>query len=404
MTRHNAYAKVKTMKQRSTTPVSKSFVAKASLVAAAVLMAISGPVQMGTVARADQFDDKINAIQKQVDGYQQEAARLQGEAQTLKATLGQLNAQKSAIQAQINLNQTKYEQLIAQIAATEKKIKDNQDALGETLANLYVDDDISPLEMLASSSNISEYLDKQEYRNSIRDTLSQKIGEIKQLKKDLDGQKTDVEKVLNDQRQRRTELAAKEAVQQKLLAETNNDEQVYQGMIRSSQDQIKKYQQAQQELRNRAGIGSGSYVSVGGSGGYPWGPGVHNYPCWTASCADPWGLYYRECVSYVAWRLDNQGYGVRHFNGNGHAYQWPGTTSGYTSQTSGVPHVGDAAILAAGEGGAAWTGHVMYVEEIYGDGSIRVSEYNWNGRGTYSERRFSPSEYSIMTFISFPRH
>ena len=219
MTRHNAYAKVKTMKQRSTTPVSKSFVAKASLVAAAVLMAISGPVQMGTVARADQFDDKINAIQKQVDGYQQEAARLQGEAQTLKATLGQLNAQKSAIQAQINLNQTKYEQLIAQIAATEKKIKDNQDALGETLANLYVDDDISPLEMLASSSNISEYLDKQEYRNSIRDTLSQKIGEIKQLKKDLDGQKTDVEKVLNDQRQRREELAAKEAVQQKLLAE-----------------------------------------------------------------------------------------------------------------------------------------------------------------------------------------
>ncbi|MFZ2836122.1 MAG: CHAP domain-containing protein [Candidatus Saccharimonadales bacterium] len=390
------------MKQRSTTPVSKSFVAKASLVAAAVLMAVSGPVQMGSVARADQYDDKINAIQKQVSGYQQEAVRLQSEAKTLQGTISQLNAQKSAIQAQINLNQTKYDQLIAQITETEKKIKNNQDALGETLANLYVDEDISPLEMLASSSNISEYLDKQEYRNSIRDTLTQKITEIKQLKKDLDQQKLDVEKVLVEQRQSREELASKEAIQQKLLADTNNNEQAYQGLISSSQDQIKKYQQAQEELRNRQGIGSGSYVSVGGSGGYRWANAP--YPCWDSNaCADPWDLFYRECVSYVAWRLDNQGYGVRQFNGSGHAYQWPSTTSGYTSQTSGIPHKGDAAILAAGEGGAAWTGHVMYVEEVYGDGSIRVSEYNWSGRGTYSERMFSASEYSIMTFISFPR-
>jgi len=47
---------------------------------------------------------------------------------------------------------------VIQIADTEKKIKDNQDALGETIANLYVDGKISPLEMIASSKNVSDYL------------------------------------------------------------------------------------------------------------------------------------------------------------------------------------------------------------------------------------------------------
>jgi surface antigen len=395
------------MKHRSTTPVSKSFVAKASLVAAAVLMAISGPVQMGTVARADQYDDKINAIRKQVNAYQDEANKLRGEANTLQAKVDQLSNEASAIQKQIDLNQVRYDQLIAQIAATEKKIVNNQDALGETLASLYVDDDISPLEMLASSSNISEYLDKQEYRNSIRDTLSQKIGEIKQLKKDLDKKRTNVEKVLAEQKAQHEILAGKKAEQQKLLNDTKGNEAAYQLLISTSQAEMQKIQAEQQAAyaRARAAWGGG-YINSTDTSGYPYANAYWNRSIGYSTVVDEWALYARQCTSYVAWKLSSQGYGVRPFNWQGsprgNANEWPSTVSYSVQQTTGVPHVGDAAVMSNIDGDYT-TGHVMYVESINGDGSINISEYNFRAPGEYSERTIPRSSYGWWTFITFPR-
>ena len=171
------------MKHRSTTPlVSKQFVAKSSLVALAVLMAISAPIQMGPVARADKYEEKIRAIQQEVNEYNAEAGRLAREADTLQGALSRLTADKQAIQAKINLSQAEHDKLVYDIAANEKKMVENQDALGVILADLYVDDKISPLEMIASSKNIGDFLDKQAYRSSVRQSLSSTIKEVRALK------------------------------------------------------------------------------------------------------------------------------------------------------------------------------------------------------------------------------
>ena len=149
------YAKiVGSMKLRTTTPASTSLVTRLTLVFICILTVVAVPIAMTQKAGADQYDDKINALQQDIAKYQAEGARLNGEAATLQSTLAQLANQKAAIQTQIDINQTKYDQLVIQIADTEKKIKDNQDALGETIANLYVDGKISPLEMIASSKNV----------------------------------------------------------------------------------------------------------------------------------------------------------------------------------------------------------------------------------------------------------
>ena len=68
--------------------------------------------------------------------------------------------------------------------------------MGRILADLYVDDQISPLEMLASSKNISDYIDKQEQRNSLKTSLNDKIKEIKSLQKKLEENKKSVENTL----------------------------------------------------------------------------------------------------------------------------------------------------------------------------------------------------------------
>ncbi|MNY07985.1 N-acetylmuramoyl-L-alanine amidase [compost metagenome] len=344
---------------------------------------------MGTVARADKYSDQIEAIEREVQGYDSEASKLAAQSDSLQKALGLLQNQASTIQAQIDLSQAKYDQLIVKIAETEQKIKDNQDGLGEVLANLYVDEDISPLEMLASSSNISEYLDKQEYRNSIRDSLTRKIGEIKQLKTDLDNQKVDVKRVLDDQQSQRAALVAKQREQQTLLNQTKNDENAYRSLSADKNSQIEKLREEQRRANAPAFGGGGIPAPSSGNGGYPavWANAAQD------SLVDNWGLYNRECVSYVAWKVASTGRYVPHFNGSGNANQWPSTLSGVIPQGS-TPRQGSALITMAGP-----YGHVRYVESVNSDGSITVSDYNLGVDGLYRYYTMSPPSGGIYIYF-----
>ena len=62
--------------------------------------------------------------------------------------------------------------------------------------------------MIASSKNISDYIDKQEYRNSVKDDLKNTIDEINALKKSLDEQKKSVSIVLEEQKAQKADIEA----------------------------------------------------------------------------------------------------------------------------------------------------------------------------------------------------
>ena len=108
---------------------------------------------------------------------------------------------------------------------------------------------------------------------------------------------------------------------------------------------------------------------------------------------DNWGLYTRECVSYVAWKIANSGRYVPHFGGQGHAYQWPATTAKHGITNGTTPKVGSAAVMYGGP-----FGHVMYVEAVNGDGTITVSDYNLGVDGLY---RYYTRSASGLTYIYF---
>lgn len=398
------------MKLRSATPASDlSFLGRVLIVSSVIIMAVAVPVQLFTTkpVSADEFDDKIRVLNENIANYRNQANTLRQQADTLLNVVNQLSADKAAIQLEVNRNQLRHDQLVAEIATLQKRIDENRRVSGDLIVKSSLSDDVPLIVRLAASENLADYIDGEASRISVRDTIVQKTEENNRLKKQLETKKTEVKRVLDEQKLKRDELASKEAQQADILAKTRGEEAEYQKMIKDNEGQIAGYKKMQEELRNRNRGTTGSYISVGGSGGYPWAHYV--YPCWNDyGCSDPWQLYYLECVSYVAWKLDSQGYGVYKFGGAGHAFQWPSTTRGYTSQSS-SPKKGDAAVFPAGVNGAAWTGHVMYVEDVYGDGSIRVSEYNWptagNGWqfGVYGERKLTPGEYSGTVFLTFPR-
>lgn len=405
-----AYAKMWLMKLLSTTSVSKGIVTKSSLVAMAVLVGISTPIAMMSRVYADQYDNQIRALQEQKAAYDAQANSLNAKAATLQEALNQIVQQKAAIMAQIALSQQQYDQLQAQIDKTKKDIADNKDALGQIIADMYVDDTITPLEMLASSTNIGDYVDKQTYREAIQSTLTATIKDIDELQKKLKKSQDDVAKILEEQQGQKAQLAAKEAEQASLVEQTRGEEAAYQKLssdvaaqAANAAAQQRAYYAALQAQNGGSGVDSGvigNFVYANWSGNQ--GCGGDGYPYCGAqdSYADPWDLYNRECVSYAAWRI-SEGYGrqVQEFNGAGNAYQWTSSAAGAWRVTN-LDDIkpGDAVVLPIVYG-LAPVGHLMVVESAPSNGWVHVSQYNFYGTGEYSEMDIRTSG---VVFLRFP--
>lgn len=374
-----------------------------------LLFVATTPFQIIKVVKADSFDDQISRIQSEIDSYQAQAKKLSGQTDSLKKEKSALQAQANVIQKQINLKQAEHDKLSKQIADNQQKIIDNQNALGDTIANLYVDSDVSPLEMLASSKSIADFVDKQAYRNTIRDNLVTAITTIKSTKVLLEQQKKDVDRVIAEQKQAKDALVAKQNQLAQLIAQTKGQEAAYASLVSQRESQKLEVQQKQQEAIEAAiraasgGIPANILPGDPNKGGYPWEAG-----CWVDSNVyshggtygdgtDALGYGCRQCVSYAAWRAG-------HYSGNfpmywGNANQWPSSAVAAGYETGNTPRVNSIGIISAGE-----YGHAVWVEAVNGDGTVDVSQYNYYnaggpGWGNYSKMRVSAATYD--TYIYF---
>ncbi len=385
------------------------FSRQTALVLLSAVFALMTPIQLVSQAHADQYDDKIAALQQDIAKYQTEGQRLNDQAATLQAALAQLANQQAAITAQIAISQAKYDQLIQQIADTEQKIKDNQDALGTTIANMYVDGSVTPIEMLASSKNISDYLDKQEYQSSIRDQLTSTISTIKALKASLDQQKLDVGKVLADQKSQQTDLTNRQNEQQALLSSTKGQEANYQKLISSSQAQIAEAKATQALVNSRINSSGGFVLIDGGSlTAYPWN--YSNCPMYgylstggaDGNGGDGHGYGCRQCASYVAWRFAKE---TNLYPSWGNAVNFTANAAAVGFK-EGAPRAGSIAVMDPAKAGQSY-GHVAWVESdpyinARGQTVIQVSQYNYDygqGYGMYSLMELSVNAFDHYIHI-----
>ncbi|WP_257229718.1 tape measure protein [Leuconostoc sp. DB-1] len=112
------------------------------------------------------------------------------------------------------------------------------------------------------------------------------------------------------------------------------------------------------------------------------------------SGVDPWGYFYRECVSFVASRLKNMGVSADLFSHLGNGADWVNAKVPHSK----TPKVGDVAVYGAG---SEFGNHAAMVTGVQGD-KISGEEYNWSGDGqyhTYNGRKAS----GATTFLDFGR-
>lgn len=339
------------------------------------------PYFSGHVARADKYDEQINAIKLQIADYDNRRNDLRAQADNLQNKIADLQLQQQQIQAQINLTTAERNSLQQKIAELEAKIKRQATALSESLKTQYLNGEMSALDILMNSHSISDYVDRQTQQKVVSDNIKKSVDSIKSMKIDLEKKKKRTEVLLASQQDQKAALGASRQEQQTLLDQTKGQDAAYQALTKQSNDriaQLKQQQAAEIAARMRAKGGNRLKTAAGTAcgGGYPdrWCHAPKD------SMVDSYGMYSRECVSYAAFKVaSTYGWPSYWTRGGNDAKNWLGRARGYGIPTGSTPKPGAVAVMRNGT-----YGHVAWVESVNSDGTFNYSDYNSDNRGNYA--------------------
>ena len=140
----------------------------------------------GGLARADQFDEQIKALQQQNNTNQVTVNQLAAEAASYQDAIDKLSAQINNLRQAILDNQRQSNELQKQIEEQQAELARQRRVLGESIKTMYLEGEISTLEILAASKDLSEFVDRQQYRNSVQNKIKTTVEKITQLKLELE--------------------------------------------------------------------------------------------------------------------------------------------------------------------------------------------------------------------------
>jgi len=369
-----------------------------------------------TCNSASDCQAQIDRLNVQNSSAQQSLSSLLAQAGSYEDAINRLQAQIDGLQQQINANEQQQAQLQQQIDQDQADLDHQKKVLGEDIKAIYLEGDTTTLEILASSKDLSQFVNKQTYRNAVQNKVKSQVDTITKLEQQVKDQQTQVKQLLQTQQTQRDQITAVQNQQAQLLGYNESQQSSFNQQIKTNNSQIQQLQ-AQKAAQLRAIEGTAYY---GGTGSYPW----YNAPCpygaaggstcynydWAYSTGpvplgaptgpfDPWGYEYRNCTSYVAWKIDSLSSSPAIgslISQLGNAADWPYNSSVPHTNGHGAQY-GDAAVVP---GVANGQGHVVFVEHVNDDGTINISQYNAGVPGVYSEA-YNVSQSGFI-FVHFP--
>ena len=360
---------------------------KSLLLLAVASLLVAATAYMPSV-RADSVDNQIAALRAENARNRSAVADLAATARNYQEAIAQLEAQIGQLQAQIDDNLAKQAALQNKIEENERELARQRNLLAADIKAMYTDGNVSTIEMLATSKDLSEFIDKETYRNAVQQKIQDTLDKITKLQAELADQKAEVEALLKQQQEQQASLNANRAEQARMLSLNKAQQADFNRKTSANQAKIDALI-AEQRRFNEGSPGGYYFIRFPG---YVAGHdvGIDDYPYRDAGfsmqlgpCSftdsypdspDKWGYCTRQCVSYTAWAVERSGRTAPKYYGSAKNWIYAAPASWIHSE----PEPGDVAISTGG----TW-GHAMYVEQVDGD-RIYVSQYNQQLTGRYS--------------------
>lgn len=351
----------------------------------------------------------VEDLQKQIDALRAKERELTQRSNSIAAETAGFEREKKKLENdiaillnEIELLEVEIQELNGKIAVNERKINNTQLVISQTLVDMYVSQDVSLIERLASSKSFSSFVDNSARSSSFTDSLGTAVEEIKEMKADLERQKAEVKVKQDNQKTQKKEAENRKAELQRAINMNHAEQQQFAADKDAAVKERKKLLDQQSAIMWELAKDSMSGGYSTNKGGYPW---QNECPRLAGQMQlDSYGMYKCECVSYAAWKV-YQHFGIKVKNiGRSGSYNgglWP-------TRLSGIVPMGKtpkARSVASWSGGPY--GHVAWVDYIAPNGDVYVSEYNVT-RGQYSERNASKSSgwlnASNATYIYFEQY
>lgn len=287
------------------------------------------------------------------------AAAAANNAQTLEGEVERLNAEIASLEADIVAHQAIADDLSTQITDNENKLELQQSALARMLVEMHFESEPDTIILLAGSSTIGDYAEKQSRQNNAKTQVTTSAEAIRELKESLTQQKASVDALIESAEASRAEITAKRNYQNALIAKYENDSAAYERDAAAARETMQQEIAAEIAKYNTGGVV---------------GEGYNSYPYADRCPRDNVGYivvggYVCQCTSYAGWKAQEY-FGI-YISSWGDAKNWGNTASrlGYVVDNNPAPHT-----IAYSTSGIY--GHVMWVESVNANGTINLSEYN----------------------------
>ncbi len=266
---------------------------------------------------ADRYSDEIRELEQRNEQREQHVDELLVLANSIQEAVSELEAHIARLQAKIIENKARSADLKIQITEAEIELAHQKDVLGQNIKAMYLENEISTLEMLATSKDLSQFVDKQQYRDVVKSKIKAQVDAITELRLQLQAQKEEVESLIKQDEELRSQIAQQKAEQNRLLQLNQAEQSDFNQKIANDNQKIKELRAAQAAMyaaiNNRTykaapagpvsggdiigtvgntGLSSGAHlhleVRVGGRTTNP-NPYIRNYPVNGAGVNQPYG-------------------------------------------------------------------------------------------------------------------
>ena len=238
---------------------------KSQVVVALFLFLLATPLSATPQEELNNVNQKINEANQKLVEIRSEAKTLQNQVNEFDTHIYQVQLEIDATQREIDITNTEIDTANNEIKNAEEGINKQKDLMKEYLRVMYIEGQVSSVELVVKSKSFSEFIDRSEYLDIMQQNVQETADQISDLKlllvtkkNDLEQKKARNEQLKNEQIAKRSSVEGEKNTKSSLLTLTQGNEAEYQKLLQNL-----KAQQTLAQSQIWASIGSpGSGVAI----------------------------------------------------------------------------------------------------------------------------------------------